>query len=59
MEWVLQLIDEIDDAVGAARHGWLGFNAQINVLLGGIADVAAAALGGALKIRGSRLRARS
>ncbi|MDB6084485.1 MAG: hypothetical protein JWN43_2366 [Gammaproteobacteria bacterium] len=58
MEWVLQLIDEIDDAVGAVRHGWLGFNAQISVLLGSIAGMAAAALGGTLKMRGTRLRAR-
>ncbi|HWJ34854.1 MAG TPA: hypothetical protein VNR70_06290 [Steroidobacteraceae bacterium] len=55
MEWVLQLVDEIDDAIGAARHGWLGINAQMNVLLGGVA----AAAGGMLRMRGSRLRTRS
>jgi hypothetical protein len=24
MEWVLQVVDEIDDAVAMLRHGWLG-----------------------------------
>jgi hypothetical protein len=29
MEWVLQVVDEFDDACGALRHGWLGLNAEI------------------------------
>jgi len=29
MEWVLQVADEFDDALGALRHRLLGFNAQI------------------------------
>ncbi len=33
MEWVLQVVDEFDDAVGALRHGWLGFHAEIGALL--------------------------
>jgi len=28
MEWVLQVVDEIDDAIGVVRHGWLGIYAQ-------------------------------
>jgi len=45
MEWVLQVADEFDDALGALRHRWLGFNAQIG------ASVAAL-----LKFRGRRAR---
>jgi hypothetical protein len=29
MEWVLQVVDEIDDAIGVVRHSWLGIYAQI------------------------------
>jgi hypothetical protein len=29
MEWVLQVVDEIDDAIGVVRHSWLGVYAQI------------------------------
>ena len=29
MEWVLQVADEFDDALGALRHRWLGFNVQM------------------------------
>jgi hypothetical protein len=56
MEWVLQLVDEIDDAVGAARHGWLGLNAQFDLLFGSVAGLAAGCL---LRMRGARLPARS
>ena len=35
MEWVLQFADEIDDAIGVVRLGWLGLHAQIGVLLRG------------------------
>ena len=56
MEWVLQLVDEIDDAIGAARHGWLGLNAQFEVLFGSVTAVAA---GYILRMRGARLPARS
>ena len=41
MEWVLQMIDELDDVIGAMRQGWLGLHAQIELLLGGAAAVAA------------------
>ncbi|MGO9512027.1 MAG: hypothetical protein ACLP2F_00090 [Steroidobacteraceae bacterium] len=33
MEWVLQVVDEFDDAVGALRHGWLGLHAEIGAVL--------------------------
>jgi len=45
MEWVLQVADEFDDALGALRHRWLGFNAQIG-----------ASFAVLLKIRGRRAR---
>ncbi|MDP8984324.1 MAG: hypothetical protein M3N97_04665 [Pseudomonadota bacterium] len=48
MEWVLQLVDELDDAIGMARHGWLGVHAQIGVLctaLGALAVTACRTLG--------------
>lgn len=60
MEWVLQLVDEIDDAVAVVRHGWLGVYAAIGILAGGLLTVCATAAAGAtLKVRGSRLWARS
>lgn len=38
MEWMLQVVDEIDDALGAVRHRLLGFDAQIGMkLAGGVA----------------------
>jgi hypothetical protein len=46
MEWVLQVVDEIDDAIGVLRHGWLGIRAQIAVLLGSVLAAAAAAATG-------------
>ena len=42
MEWVLQVVDEIDDAIGVMRHGWLGIHAQIGVLLAAMRPAAAA-----------------
>ena len=49
MEWVLQAVDEFDDAIGALRHGWLGLHVEIGALLfagsGFGAVVAAPALG--------------
>jgi hypothetical protein len=44
------MVDEIDDAIGAMRHGWVGFTAPIGVLMSNF--------GAALKIRGASLRAR-
>lgn len=35
MEWVLQVVDEFDDAVGAIRHGCMGVKADVGLLLGG------------------------
>jgi hypothetical protein len=42
MEWVLQVVDEIDDAIGAMRHGWAGVQAETGLFWGG--SIAAAAL---------------
>jgi hypothetical protein len=57
MEWVLQLVDEFDDAVGVLRHGWLGLIAEIGALLtAGIgmgAAFAALALGAEPAITGA------
>jgi hypothetical protein len=50
MEWMLQVVDEIDDAIGAARHGWLSINVGIGGLL--------ASLGTAMRLRGSPSRTR-
>ena len=49
MEWVLQVVDEIDDVIGAMRHGWVGFTAPIGAMM--------SSFGAALKFRGWRLRA--
>jgi hypothetical protein len=29
MEWVLQVLDEIDDVIGVLRHGWLGIHVRV------------------------------
>jgi hypothetical protein len=50
MEWMLQVVDEFDDAVGALRHQAMGFYCEIGMTLAGIAAMAAmigAALSGA------------
>jgi len=33
MEWVLQVADEVDDAVAAIRHRWLGLHGEMGALL--------------------------
>ena len=33
MEWVLQVADEVDDAVAALRHRWLGLNGEMGALM--------------------------
>jgi hypothetical protein len=33
MEWMLQVADELDDAVGVLTFGWSGLVAEIGVLL--------------------------
>jgi hypothetical protein len=60
MEWVLQVVDEIDDAIGVLRHGWLGIRAQIAVLLGSVLAAAAAArtVAPTLWTRGPKVRTR-
>jgi hypothetical protein len=35
MEWVLQVVDEFDDVVGALRLFWLGAAAEIPLVLAG------------------------
>jgi hypothetical protein len=34
MEWMLQMVDELDDALHAAHHHWCGINAEIGMILG-------------------------
>ena len=57
MEWILQVVDEIDDAIGVLRHGWLGMHAQIVVFLAAVLAATGAA-GAALWARGTKVRAR-
>lgn len=33
MEWVLQVADEVDDAVAALRQRWLGLNGEMGALI--------------------------
>jgi uncharacterized membrane protein len=50
MEWMLQVIDEIDDAVGAVRSYCLGIAAEIGLVLAaglGIGAICAAIVAGA------------
>ena len=42
MEWMLQVVDELDDAVGVVRHGLIGVNARIRVLWSGFGGIPAA-----------------
>jgi hypothetical protein len=41
MEWMLQVVDEIDDAVGAARLYWLGLGSEIGLALAGSLGIVA------------------
>ena len=41
MEWMLQVVDEFDDAVGAVRHHAMGFGAEIGGTLAGAAVIGA------------------
>ncbi|MGA2191080.1 MAG: hypothetical protein ABSH33_21390 [Steroidobacteraceae bacterium] len=61
MEWVLQVVDEIDDAIGVVRHGWLGIHAHLAVLVAAVLTAAASSgtAGTMLRARGSKPRARS
>jgi len=50
MEWMLQVIDEIDDAVGALRLYYVGVAAEIGLMLAaglGIGAIGAAIVAGA------------
>jgi hypothetical protein len=51
MEWVLQVVDEIDDACSALRHGWLGVATEMAPLsLAGL-GIGASALLATLALR--------
>ena len=41
MEWMLQVVDEIDDAVGALRHCSLGLAAEIGLAAAGALGIGA------------------
>jgi hypothetical protein len=58
MEWVLQVVDEIDDAIAIVRHRWLGAHVHIGMLAGGLAAATAAAVAASFKVRLSLHRAR-
>jgi hypothetical protein len=58
MEWILQVVDEIDDAVAVVRHGWLGVHAHLSMLAAGAASAAGAAFAAGGKLRLSLQRAR-
>jgi hypothetical protein len=45
MEWMLQMVDEVDDAVATLRHGWLGLYTEIGVFSAAGAAIAALARG--------------
>jgi hypothetical protein len=34
MEWMLQVVDEFDDAIGAVRHHWFGLRIELGLRLG-------------------------
>jgi hypothetical protein len=41
MEWVLQVVDELDDAVGTVRHYVLGFSGEFSLMIAGSAAAGA------------------
>jgi len=41
MEWMLQVVDELDDMAGAMRHLWIGVRRDIAILAAGIAGAVA------------------
>jgi hypothetical protein len=49
MEWMLQVVDEIDDAVGAARLYLLGLAAELGLALAGLLGIGA--IGAAIAAR--------
>jgi len=57
MEWVLQVADEFDDAIGVLRHGWLGVTGELSAVslagLGVGAELAGPALGAQPAILGA------
>jgi hypothetical protein len=57
MEWVLQVVDEIDDAIAIVRHRWLGAQVHIGTLTGALAAAMASALAAGFRVRRSLLRA--
>jgi hypothetical protein len=57
MEWMLQVVDEIDDAIAIVRHRWLGAHVHIGALAGCLAAAAASAVAAGFKVRRSLLRA--
>jgi hypothetical protein len=58
MEWVLQVVDEIDDAIAVLRHGWLGAHGHIGMLAAGLAAAMPSAFAASLKVRLLLQRAR-
>jgi hypothetical protein len=42
MEWVLQVADEVDDAVATLRHRWLGLHGEMGALIAAIRSRSAA-----------------
>jgi hypothetical protein len=45
MEWMLQVADEVDDALGVLRHGWLCVSAELGSTLMAGGGIAAALAG--------------
>jgi hypothetical protein len=41
MEWILQVVDEIDDAIGALRLFFLGLSAEIGLVVAGSLGIGA------------------
>jgi hypothetical protein len=41
MEWMLQVVDEIDDLIGALRHCFLGLTAELGLVLAGSLGIGA------------------
>jgi len=39
MEWVLQVVDEVDDALSALRHTWMGLNAGFTASLAALLNI--------------------
>lgn len=55
MEWMLQLADEIDDALGIIRFGWLRVNGRFRAVVRTLGPAAPAAVSAPVPLEAGKL----